>query len=168
MKEELETVIGLNTNHEGARRMLGYRKLNNEWLTEEEYMIAKGFVKYQDKWVPKELAVELVKLEQAKEEAKTKTKEQKERRELFERSQQLAVAAAFAAQQTPAYGRAQKRGGEFEFKYNFDDGSGFSVRAATSSDETVPRSDFYYPSPLIQTTAYGKTKTGEGKKHKNK
>jgi hypothetical protein len=145
LKEELEIVIGLNTSHEGARRMLGYHKLNGEWLTEDEYMIARGFVKYQDKWLPKELAIELVKLEQTKEVSKAKTKEQKERRELFERSQQLAITSAFIAQRTPKYGRQQKKGGEFEFKYNFEDGSGFSVKASSFSDETGPRGNFYYP-----------------------
>lgn len=146
MKEELEITIELNTNHEGARRMLGYHKLNGEWLTEDEYMIAKGFVKYQDKWVPKELAVELAKLEQTKEAAKTKEKEQKERRELFERTQKLAIASAFAAQQLP-----RRTDSNFEFKYNFEDGSGFSVKAATSSMQNIPYYSPYLGLPVIPT-----------------
>jgi len=144
-KEELEIVIILNPDHEGARRLLGYRKLDKEWVTEEEYMITKGFVKHEGKWIPKELAVELAKLDQTKEIAKARAKELKEKKEMFEKSQKLAVTSAFMAQQQTSYGRAQKKGGEFEFNYSFGDGSGFSVKASAYNDETRPRSDFYYP-----------------------
>jgi hypothetical protein len=151
-KEELEIVIILNPNHEGARRMLGYRKLDKEWVTEEEYMIAKGFVKHEGKWIPKELAVELAKLDQTKEIAKARSKELKEKKEMFEKSQKLAITSAFMAQQQTSYGRAQKKGGEFEFNYNFGDGSGFAVKASAYNDETRPRSNFYYSNPYYPLT----------------
>jgi hypothetical protein len=150
MQEELEFVITINPDHEGARRALGFKKLDGEWVTEDEYMIAKGFIKKDGKWIPRELLVEETKLKDTKEKIQAKEKEQKKKEELFERTSRFAVASALTAQNNPNGYKKQKRGGSFEFEYNYEDGSGFSAKASAYSEDVVPDNDLHAYNP-----AYG-------------
>ncbi|MHC4661459.1 MAG: HEAT repeat domain-containing protein [Planctomycetota bacterium] len=61
---ELEKVIALDPEHEGARKQLGHEKADGKWLTKEEVMTQKGFVKYRGKWMKKEEAEALQKKEE--------------------------------------------------------------------------------------------------------
>ena len=44
-------VIRIAPDHENARAQLGHKKLDGKWLTEDEYYAAKGYVKYEGRWV---------------------------------------------------------------------------------------------------------------------
>ncbi|MBI4834136.1 MAG: hypothetical protein HY811_04885 [Planctomycetes bacterium] len=151
MQEELEFVITINPDHEGARRALGFKKLDGEWVTEDEYMIAKGFIKQDGKWVPRELLVEQTKLKETKEKIQAKEKEQKKKEELFERTARMAVVSALTAQHNPNLYARKRRGGSFEFEYNYEDGSGFSTKASAYSEDIVPDNDFYAYNPVYVT-----------------
>lgn len=62
-----EKVIALDKHNAIARRKLGYQKIAGQWLTTEEIMIAKGYVKDGARWVtPEEQAKEGQKLENVK------------------------------------------------------------------------------------------------------
>lgn len=53
----LKRVIELDPNHAGARRALGYSKVDGQWATRDEIMIQRGYVRYKGKWVlPQEKA----------------------------------------------------------------------------------------------------------------
>jgi len=60
-KERFEYVLKLDPDHEGARKELGYKKVGNRWVSEEEYYKEKGYVKYKGEWMPKEDAEKLKK-----------------------------------------------------------------------------------------------------------
>jgi hypothetical protein len=47
----MQKVIELDPNHEFARRDLGYHLFQGQWLTYDETMLAKGFIKYRNKWL---------------------------------------------------------------------------------------------------------------------
>jgi hypothetical protein len=53
-REAYDRVISLDKDNEVARRRLGYRKVAGQWLTEEEIMVAKGYVKHGGRWVSPE------------------------------------------------------------------------------------------------------------------
>lgn len=44
-------VIELEPDHAGARKELGQIKVDGKWVSEEEHMRAKGFVRYKNKWL---------------------------------------------------------------------------------------------------------------------
>ena len=46
----LEAAILLDPNHEEARRALGYRRDDGEWVLADELMTARGFVRYKGRW----------------------------------------------------------------------------------------------------------------------
>jgi tetratricopeptide (TPR) repeat protein len=48
---EMERVLEIDPDHDGARAELGYQKYEGEWLTEDEVMEKKGFRKWQGEWV---------------------------------------------------------------------------------------------------------------------
>ncbi len=48
---ELNLVVALNPEHEGAHRMLGHLHQDGKWLTRDEAMAAKGYVKYKGKYL---------------------------------------------------------------------------------------------------------------------
>jgi hypothetical protein len=50
-KTILQKVVELNPNHEFARRELGYYLFQGQWLTYDEMMMAKGFVRHRNKWL---------------------------------------------------------------------------------------------------------------------
>jgi hypothetical protein len=49
-------VIALDPDQAEARRLLGYEKVNGLWLTGDELMTARGFVKIGGRWMSKDLA----------------------------------------------------------------------------------------------------------------
>ncbi len=62
-----EKVITIDENNAVARRKLGYQKVAGQWLTTEEIMVAKGYVRHGARWVaPEEKTKEEKKLENVK------------------------------------------------------------------------------------------------------
>ena len=51
VKVHLERVIELSPDHAEARRKLGQRLVNGQWMTREEEQKRKGMVRYKGKWV---------------------------------------------------------------------------------------------------------------------
>ena len=52
MTKELKEVIKLNPDHEGARKLLGYHRLGDRWLTAPQ-MEKEGYQQLDGKWVTK-------------------------------------------------------------------------------------------------------------------
>lgn len=54
----LEQILLLDSDHEEARRLLGYKLVDGKWITREEQMKSRGYVKYNGSWVlPQEAQV---------------------------------------------------------------------------------------------------------------
>lgn len=53
-EEELQMVIAENPDHEQARQGLGYERYENRWVTRDEAMALRGYVKFRDNWVKPE------------------------------------------------------------------------------------------------------------------
>ncbi len=54
----LRRVLDFNTDHEAARRALGFFRHEEVWTTQDELMTHRGFVKYKGEWVlPEEVAI---------------------------------------------------------------------------------------------------------------
>lgn len=53
-KEMWARVLELDADHAEARAALGYRKVADRWLTEDEEMTARGLVKFRGRWVSPE------------------------------------------------------------------------------------------------------------------
>ena len=49
-----ERVIAVDSTHEKARRMLGFRRHGDQWLTEEEFQVVQGNVRFEGHWISKE------------------------------------------------------------------------------------------------------------------
>jgi hypothetical protein len=65
---QLAVVISLEPNHADAHRLLGHIKEHGKWMTRDEAMTAKGYVKYKGKFLfPQE--VELLELSEAQRES---------------------------------------------------------------------------------------------------
>ena len=47
----LRRVIELDPNHAEARHALGYSQLDGQWVTRDEVMTQRGYVKYKGKWM---------------------------------------------------------------------------------------------------------------------
>ena len=62
--EHLERVLQLDPDHAEARRLLGYRQENGQWMSRDEVMASRGMVRYEGRYVTRQ-HVEL--LERAKE-----------------------------------------------------------------------------------------------------
>ncbi|MBI4822134.1 MAG: hypothetical protein HY791_38100 [Deltaproteobacteria bacterium] len=73
-----EEVILRKPEHDGARRALGYRKLDGRWVDEEAFMMSKGYVKRSGRFVTPEVAAAEIKAEA--EEAERRQKRLDERR----------------------------------------------------------------------------------------
>ena len=70
----LEEVVRLDPDHEEARRMLGHTKIDGEWFPPGEWERKRGLVYFQSQWrLPQE--VEILKLEQSREDAVLKWRE---------------------------------------------------------------------------------------------
>ncbi|MGA2063934.1 MAG: HEAT repeat domain-containing protein [Thermoguttaceae bacterium] len=55
----LRRVIELDPDHVEARRLLGYNKIEGQWMTQDEWMIKQGYVKYKNQWkLPQEVDLE--------------------------------------------------------------------------------------------------------------
>jgi len=52
-KTHLERVIQLDPDQADARRLLGFKKVKDKWMTLEEEMADKGYVKRNGKWMPR-------------------------------------------------------------------------------------------------------------------
>ena len=73
-KFHLEEVIRLEPHHADARRMLGHTKIDGEWFRPGDWEKKRGLVYFQSQWrLPQE--VEILKREQAHEEAVLKWRE---------------------------------------------------------------------------------------------
>lgn len=48
---ELLLIVSLDPEHEGAHRMLGHIRQDGKWMTRDESMAAKGYVKYKGKYL---------------------------------------------------------------------------------------------------------------------
>jgi HEAT repeats len=46
-----EIVVGIDPDHRAARRALGYEFVRQSWLKGDELQRAKGFVRYEDRWM---------------------------------------------------------------------------------------------------------------------
>ena len=53
-KEAFRETIKLDTDHAGARSALGYLKREGQWMTSDEVMVARGFMKLGVRWVHRE------------------------------------------------------------------------------------------------------------------
>jgi len=78
-RELFEKVIQLNPEHEFARRELGFVSFQGRWLTQDEVMLAKGFVLYKSEWLTP-AAMEL-KVSKELEEARRKEEEKRQKEE---------------------------------------------------------------------------------------
>lgn len=59
-REMFDKVLAIDPDHEGARKHLGYRRHRDRWMTEDEYMVAIGFVKHRGDWLKRETVEKLV------------------------------------------------------------------------------------------------------------
>ncbi len=51
-KTHLERVIQIDPDQAEARRLLGYRLVKGQWMTHDEEMADKGYVKFNGRWMP--------------------------------------------------------------------------------------------------------------------
>jgi hypothetical protein len=49
--EHLRRVLELDPDHAAARRALGYSRIGGQWLTREQFMTARGYVRHRGRWV---------------------------------------------------------------------------------------------------------------------
>lgn len=87
-RELFQRVIELNPEHEFARRELGYKLFQGRWMTEEEIMLAKGFVRFRGRWVtPNERALALAKEQEKRERREELARKRREKREARRREE---------------------------------------------------------------------------------
>ena len=82
-------VITLNPDHEGARRALGFEKVEGKWLDGDDLMTARGLLKHNGRWLPKDT---VEKIQQNEKELRIET----DRRETEERIARLQREVALA------------------------------------------------------------------------
>lgn len=63
--ELLRQVLGQDPGHEGARKALGYEKVQGQWLKDDELMMSRGLVKHGNRWLPKDTVEQLLARETA-------------------------------------------------------------------------------------------------------
>jgi hypothetical protein len=73
--KKLERVIELDPNHAEARKLLGYKLVDGQWMTRDAEMEAQGYVKYRGKYI----------LPQQKEALEQSETQSETRKELFRR-----------------------------------------------------------------------------------
>jgi hypothetical protein len=55
-KSHLERVIQLDPDYAPARRLLGYNKIQGQWMTQDEWMTKQGYRRYKNEWkLPQEI-----------------------------------------------------------------------------------------------------------------
>lgn len=59
-KDVFEKILAIDPDHEGARKQLGYRRHQDKWMTDDEYMVALGFVKHGTEWLKRETAEKII------------------------------------------------------------------------------------------------------------
>ncbi|MFW6107111.1 MAG: hypothetical protein ACOC8A_00325 [bacterium] len=88
----LKTAVAIDPDHAGARRALGYRKVDGQWMTEEEEMRARGLVQFDGEWMPPQAAAKLrelkAELDVAREKRRAAEVELQKSREELDREQQ--------------------------------------------------------------------------------
>ena len=75
-------IISLNPDHEGARKALGFEKVEGRWLEGDDLMIARGLLLHNGRWLPKDSVERL-------QEAERQITIEGERRETAERIARL-------------------------------------------------------------------------------
>ena len=50
----LRKVVSLDPDHAGARRALGFEKVDGKWLEGDDLMTARGLLKHNGRWLPKD------------------------------------------------------------------------------------------------------------------
>lgn len=55
-KDLYTKILTLDPDQPDARKALGFEKVNGQWLTGDDLMVARGFVKVNGKWLTKETA----------------------------------------------------------------------------------------------------------------
>ena len=58
--EVLKKVIELDPDHADARKALGFEKVNGSWLEGDELKLAKGLIKYNGRWLPRETVERMI------------------------------------------------------------------------------------------------------------
>jgi hypothetical protein len=59
-RRHLTAVIGLDPNHAEARRVLGYSLYGSQWMTQNEFLISRGYVFHKGQWrLQQEIEIEL-------------------------------------------------------------------------------------------------------------
>ena len=57
-KTHLKRVIELDPDHARARQLLGYGKIDGQWMTHDESMAKQGYVRYKNQWkLPQEIEI---------------------------------------------------------------------------------------------------------------
>jgi len=51
-----EDILARNPNHAGAREGLGYKKVDDRWLSEADYKLEQGLVLFRGEWMSRETA----------------------------------------------------------------------------------------------------------------
>jgi hypothetical protein len=64
--EEYRKIIAVAPDHEEARLGAGFRKLGDQWVTEEAFFLAKGLVRHKGRWITPEERDLDVAMEEAK------------------------------------------------------------------------------------------------------
>jgi hypothetical protein len=55
-EQHLKRILELDTDHEGARRGLGYSRIDGVWKTQDQKQMERGYVKYKGEWkLPQEV-----------------------------------------------------------------------------------------------------------------
>lgn len=61
----LQEAIRLEPDHEEARRALGFSRLGDAWVTQEDYMRQRGYVQHEGRWrLPQEVELEVARAQQ--------------------------------------------------------------------------------------------------------
>lgn len=58
--EVLKKVIELDPDHADARKALGFEKIEGSWLEGDELKVAKGLVKHNGRWLPRETVERII------------------------------------------------------------------------------------------------------------
>ncbi len=156
-----EKVIALDPDNGIARRKLGYYRVGKEWLTEDEIMISKGFIKHRGRWMTKEQRIAAVEVEKQKEEALisvkalkesgqlTQAQEDEKAREQWLKDMQLMAEAKAARDRQAAYRSIQSESNGVVLG-NYGYGT-YGVRTGNQYIPYVPSNGpVYYYSPYYQ------------------
>lgn len=70
-------VITLEPDHAAARALLGYEKIGGRWLTYDEAMTAKGFIRFEGRWMPKAEYDSIIREREARRQARVEEERQR-------------------------------------------------------------------------------------------